>query len=732
MYGAKTPERPAEHRRRRAGREATVAAAALSVGLLAYFGVAGGTPAAARVGAITWFVAAATGAVTAALAARVRTGRARLTWALIALASVAWAAGDVAWYVNRFLRHTDAFPSLSDAFWVWAAPCALAGILVYPTATLSAAGRARAALDGLVVGAALLFLSWPLVLGPILQQSGLPAFTIAVSLWYPAGDVVVLSVLAAVLTQGTRGKGAFLVLASGLALYAVADTLWGYQILNGEYSPGTGTDALYGIAPLWVALAGFRAFLRPDRAPPSPEGRPLLAGPLLPYALLFLIGVGVAVARPRFLSNPALAWLGAVVFTLVVLRQVAVTLENWRLRCALERDVEERTAEAAGLQRTRDLILDAAADGILGLDTDGRITFANRVALDLLDTHDARGRTFHDVAGHRLTTGDLCTGEDCKVTTALSGLPTHSEPGEVFEGASGTQRSVEYAATPIVREGRPVGAVVVFRDVTERAKVDRMKDELVSVVSHELRTPLTSIRGSLSLLASGRLGELEGQAAELVDIAASSSERLARLVDDILDLARLESGTLELNLEACDVVQLVAEAARAMWSQASERGVELVATGEPLILPEADFDRIQQVLTNLVGNAVKFSEPGGEVRVSVAAEGHEAVFEVKDHGVGIPPQHIEAVFERFHQVDATTRRSTGGTGLGLAICRNIVDLHGGRIWAESVPGKGSKLSFALPLSRRHEATYGLRHSPAVGAGVTAAVAAGSGRTGERP
>jgi CheY-like chemotaxis protein len=239
--------------------------------------------------------------------------------------------------------------------------------------------------------------------------------------------------------------------------------------------------------------------------------------------------------------------------------------------------------------------------------------------------------------------------------------------------------------------------VVVFRDVTQRREVDRMKNEFLSVVSHELRTPLTAIRGSLGLLAGGKLGELAPRAATMVTMALQSTERLTRLINDLLDIERIESGTRPLELAALDARQLVAGAVRQLEGLAAAEGVRLeVGPCNGRVL--ADEDRIMQTLTNLLGNAVKFSERGDVVVADAQRTDGHVLFRVRDEGRGIPPDKLESIFTRFEQVDSSDARQKGGTGLGLAISRTIVERLGGRIWAESELGVGSTLQFTLPTA----------------------------------
>jgi signal transduction histidine kinase len=236
---------------------------------------------------------------------------------------------------------------------------------------------------------------------------------------------------------------------------------------------------------------------------------------------------------------------------------------------------------------------------------------------------------------------------------------------------------------------------LAFRDLTRRREVDRLKSEFVSVVSHELRTPLTSIHGSLGLLASGVLGSEKGK--RMLEIAVNNTDRLIRLINDILDIEKLESGSAQMQRTVCNAGNLLRHAVDVMRAMAQEHQVTLLLEEHDAAI-EADCDRVLQCLTNLLSNAIKFSETGGTVTAKVRVASEQAQFEVADQGRGIPGEKQESIFERFHQVDASDSRRKGGTGLGLAITRSIVLQHGGRIWVESQIGKGSTFFFTIPLA----------------------------------
>jgi PAS domain S-box-containing protein len=238
----------------------------------------------------------------------------------------------------------------------------------------------------------------------------------------------------------------------------------------------------------------------------------------------------------------------------------------------------------------------------------------------------------------------------------------------------------------------------VARDVQQQKQVEQMKNDFVSVVSHELRTPLTSIRGALGLLAGGVSGELPEKARILLDIAAKNSDRLGRLINDILDIEKIESGKMGFRFVPLELMPLLEQAMESNRGYATTYEVELrIVSGVESLRVWADADRLQQVISNLLSNACKFSPRGGLVEIAaVRCNGNRVRISVTDHGKGIPPEFQASIFEKFVQADISSTREKGGTGLGLSISKAIVERHGGRIGFESEPGVATTFAFELP------------------------------------
>ncbi len=368
--------------------------------------------------------------------------------------------------------------------------------------------------------------------------------------------------------------------------------------------------------------------------------------------------------------------------------------------------------------RQRELILESVDDGIFGMDLEGKVTFINEAGARMLGyaTDQLVGRDLHELIHHSHADGTPYSKSTSPILQALRRCEPIRMRDEVFWRKDGSAIPVEYSVNPLLEEGRVCGMVVAFQDVSERRRLEKMKDEFISTVSHELKTPLTSLRASLGLVQSGTLDKRPEKQRQMIEMAIGNCDRLVRLVNDILDFDRGEKGRLPLDRKPVEAMTLLRRAADVAHNAATLSRIDFRIDGNasPAF---ADEERVLQVLNELVGNAIKFSPPGTTIRLAAwnverssteagAQAGSigagEVGFMVEDQGRGIGPEKLERIFERFQQGDASDSRALGGTGLGLALCRSIVEQHGGQIWAESEVGKGSRFLFTLPAAEAGE------------------------------
>ncbi|MGC2403250.1 MAG: PAS domain S-box protein [Acidobacteriaceae bacterium] len=363
-------------------------------------------------------------------------------------------------------------------------------------------------------------------------------------------------------------------------------------------------------------------------------------------------------------------------------------------------DITEQTQaeeELNALTRQHESILDSVGEGILGMTMQGQVTFINRGAAKILgySAQELQGQNLHALIHHSRADGSPYPAEECPILSSVKReTPVHVD-NDVFWRKDGQSLPVEYVACPLVDNGRVDGIVVAFADVTEKRRLNRMKDEFIATVSHELRTPLTSLRAALGLVTSGALDKRPEKIPQMLDIALGNCDRLVRLVNDIVDFERIASGTLPVHKAEFNAIDLLRRAMDPERAVAARAGLSFRIDAHPVDV-WVDDARIVQVLGNLIRNAIKFSEKGGEIRLAARATAEQEVtFEVQDQGAGIPPEKLELIFDKFQQADASDSRLQGGTGLGLALCRGIINQHGGRIWATSTRGQGSSFYFTV-------------------------------------
>ena len=330
----------------------------------------------------------------------------------------------------------------------------------------------------------------------------------------------------------------------------------------------------------------------------------------------------------------------------------------------------------------------AASEGIT-IVIDGRVVDANNAFAKLFgyDISELLGGSLLDVIAPE--SRDLCSRRIAAGSEKPIELRGRLRNGATFD--------IELVLREITYGGRAALGCVV-RDITERKEIERLKNEFVSIVSHELRTPLTSIRGSLGLMEGGAVGELPPKARDLVRIARQNADRLIRLINDILDLEKIESGKIQLEIQRLDPKEVLDSTVAELRGMALLYKVSMETKAECTDAIAGDRDRVVQVLTNLLSNAIKFSPEGGTISIALVsgAPGFLRCV-VTDRGQGIAREAQERLFNRFEQVEPANTRRRGGTGLGLAISRSLVEQQGGRIGVDSTVGKGSSFWFELPL-----------------------------------
>jgi PAS domain S-box-containing protein len=344
-------------------------------------------------------------------------------------------------------------------------------------------------------------------------------------------------------------------------------------------------------------------------------------------------------------------------------------------------------------------IIDASQDAFVGIDLRGDITDWNAQAEKMFGWKKAEviGRSFcatvvpqrfHECYEKALRVFNK-TGESEFLGQHIERLVANRDsdefPVEVTVGLAGTSETYFFS--------------IFMHDISERKQVERMKNEFISTVSHELRTPLTSIRGSLGLLVGGAAGELPPQVKNLLGIANQNSERLVRLINNVLDIEKMESGNIRFDMVRQPVQPLVAQAIQAMHGYAAQFNVEVdLQSNGPDVDIMADSDRLVQVMVNLLSNAIKFSPAGASVEVRIDPAPGKVRLSVMDRGDGIPEKFRKRIFQRFAQADSTDSRQKGGTGLGLSICKSIVKEHGGHIDFRSETGAGTEFYIELPVA----------------------------------
>jgi PAS domain S-box-containing protein len=386
-------------------------------------------------------------------------------------------------------------------------------------------------------------------------------------------------------------------------------------------------------------------------------------------------------------------------------RQISISLNNADL-FNLIRDQAEHLGgmlreQQVAASRSR-AILEAVADGVLVTEANNAITLFNASAERILDLPGSQ------VVGQSLDQFSGLFGK--AASTWLQTIRKWSEDtrsyhvGETFSEQLilDTGKYVSVHLAPVILRSEFLGTVSIFRDITHEVQVDRLKSEFVANVSHELRTPMTSIKGYVDIMLMGAAGELDPRVRHFLEVVKGNTERLSVLVNDLLDVSKIESGRVTLSWQAIDMREIAEDVISDINRRSREENKPMTFDLDiPLDLPRAsgDLERVRQVLGNLVSNGYNYTPEGGKVTVQMDTEGQEIVIHIRDNGIGILPQDERRIFERFYRGEDPLVLATAGTGLGLAITKSLVEMHNGKIWffSNGIRGEGSVFSFSLPI-----------------------------------
>jgi PAS domain S-box-containing protein len=649
-------------------------------------------------------VAAMIAAFSCGLAAFQTSGRNRIAWAFFAAFAASWGGGEVAWAVYEVgMGVAVPFPSVADIGFLLAIPCGVIGVFALTAAPSRLATRGEALLAGTIIALSLLFVAWALGLNKVYDQSAASPASQLIGLAYPFGDMITITVLVLALRRARRTElGRMFLLLGGLAAIALADSAFAYLTANGSYHAiGSILDAGWVIGFLMIALAPVW--------PSADTEKSLAEGPIelwqlgLPWAAVFVAAVTtiVLVANNQVLDRLESVLAGSLGILLVGSQILSH-------RDSLSLLVASRRAETL-LERRNDLlneIVDHAPIGIARVATDMRIIDVNPrmsslmrvdstqlVGMQIAEFLDSTefARVFEVFQPLWKGQVDSVESDSHAIRGDLSTVWLHWSATTV-RSASG---HVEYFL--VLYEDTDAEHMANLAAVEHLAGIERLnqlKSEFITLVSHEFRTGLVGIQGFSEMIRDADLpiAEVKSYAGDI----NNDAQRLNRMINDMLDLDRIEAGRLVLRKEAVNINLVLRDAmARARASGGNHLITSNLDSTEPIV--QCDADRLAQIISNLLTNAIKYSPGGGEILVTSRVSDSSVEVGVRDHGVGIAPEFAKQLFSRYERYEKNSNKIVG-TGLGLAIARQIVELHGGRIWLDSAVGEGSDFRFKLPLS----------------------------------
>jgi two-component system, NtrC family, sensor histidine kinase KinB len=345
-------------------------------------------------------------------------------------------------------------------------------------------------------------------------------------------------------------------------------------------------------------------------------------------------------------------------------------------------------------KQINEAILQNMDDGMFLVDAEYHITNSNLSGTRLFNStpEACKGKHILEIIRHEVLF-------DFIKETAEQGIPPAFSEGQniLITDQNNAKQYLQFHLTPVFMEsGVLLGVMILFNDITHLKQLDKLKSEFLMIASHELKTPLTSINMSISLLSETVEPKLNDNEKELLHIAMEDTNRLKALISDLLDISKIEAGKIDLNFENIPVESFINKTLASFQTVAREKQITITSEVEPALLVSGDFSKITWIMTNLISNAIKFTPSQGTINIKAGRTGNFVQISVEDNGIGIPYEFQKKIFDKFFQVASPL--NTGGTGLGLSISKEIVRAHGGSIWVESEPNKGSTFYFTLPLA----------------------------------
>ncbi len=655
----------------------------------------GGTTATVAVDDIGEAVAALAAAVACGIAAKRSSGRLRLAWTLLAVSAAAWTAGEIVWSVYEVaLGVVVPFPSAADAGFLAAIPFAVAGILAFSSAPRGTSRRWRVWLDGLIIAVSLLFVGWVAGLDRVVTDVADPLLERAVNLAYPLGDIVVGTVLVLAIRRASgQQQGRLILLLGGLGANALADSAFAYLTANGTYGEiGSVLDAGWVAGYLMVALAALWPSTPTDTIDRAPIDMWQLA---LPW--IAVLAAGIAAVAGALLGHPFDPFMSVLAGALLALLMVSQFFAH--------KDSLSILTMSRNAQATLSEVIGEAPIGVVRIGTDMRIASANPRYGELVGTpaEACIGTTLTEHFADRsnrlekfrlLAQGAAQTvdGDDEVVRKDGSTAWLHWKATAVRTGSG----SVDYFIAMLDdTTARHTAEEAAAANLMQLERLNQLKSDFLQTTRHEFRSALVGIQGFSELIRDVEHldpAEVKQFAADIYD----GARKLDEMINEMLSLDRAEATGTLLTLRPTDVnAEITSSVAEVRGER--ERPVLCLDLDSDLPIVAADPAKTREVIETLLHNAIKYSPDDGQVVISSRVEHGEIVVTVKDQGVGVRADFDNRLYGQSDLYANNPIRRVVGTGLGLAIARQIVELHGGRIWVDRIDGVGSHFHFTLPI-----------------------------------